>query len=244
MHSIATDSKGNIFTTETYRQQRVQLPEPWQQVTRMIESEPQLRAQARRLPRNRCEKRCLSTCITVDGVPCSSSRSTGERVRALLRPRAIQRGIPHCIARDSVFIALLFGFCFTLSFRQSEAGYGLYLEPAEYNEESLILLWELEPARCSTLRLREGFAGACPGFHRAQGGSAGVAHFCAFRKSGAFSERYNSIDRVAAPLSPEGFEGACPGFHRAAGLCGLRAFAFICSRVRTAAPAIADNSCT
>jgi len=26
---------------------------------------------------------------------------------------------------------LLFGFSFTLSFRQSEAGYGLYLEPAQ-----------------------------------------------------------------------------------------------------------------
>jgi hypothetical protein len=45
---------------------------------------------------------------------------------------------------------------FTLSFRQSEAGCGLYLEPAQSNEESLILLWELEPA----FRLREGFEGA------------------------------------------------------------------------------------
>jgi hypothetical protein len=51
---------------------------------------------------------------------------------------------------------------FTSSFRQSEAGYGLYLEPAEQNEESLILLWDLESARCSTLRLRKGFDGTCP----------------------------------------------------------------------------------
>jgi len=31
---------------------------------------------------------------------------------------------------------------FTLSFRQSEAGYGLHLEPAQYNEESLTALRE------------------------------------------------------------------------------------------------------
>src|ERR1700688_3717483 len=52
------------------------------------------------------------------------------------------------------------------------------------DEESLILLWELEPARCSTLRLREGFEGALsPAFigRRALRSSSVRVHFSPVR---------------------------------------------------------------
>jgi hypothetical protein len=60
-------------------------------------------------------------CEKVLRVPGADSTCTRSRPGAGFTARSIERRIPHCICARLGFCLLLFGFSFTLSFRQSEA---------------------------------------------------------------------------------------------------------------------------